>query len=56
MSTINVTRSSMPPAEEYQNEIKDLWDTHWLTNMGAKHKQFQAELEKMLGVPHVALY
>ena len=53
---ILVTRSSMPPAEEYQNEISELWDTHWLTNMGAKHKQFQAELEQMLGVPHVALY
>jgi len=53
---ILVTRSSMPTQEEYQNEIKELWDTHWLTNMGAKHKQFQAELEQMLGIPHVALY
>lgn len=56
MPNILVTRSSMPPAEEYQKEIKELWDTHWLTNMGAKHKQFQAELEAMLGIPHVALY
>ncbi|MBR6872264.1 MAG: DegT/DnrJ/EryC1/StrS family aminotransferase [Ruminococcus sp.] len=56
MSRILVTRSSMPTIEEYENEIKSLWDTHWLTNMGAKHKQFQAELEAMLGVPHVALY
>lgn len=53
---INVTRSSMPDFEEYCNEIKDLWNSHWLTNMGAKHRQFQAELEKMLGCPHVALY
>ena len=29
---------------------------YWLTNMGAKHKQLQAELEGCLGVPHVALY
>lgn len=56
MNNILVTRSSMPTQEEYQNEISELWDTHWLTNMGAKHKQFQAELEQMLGVPHVALY
>ncbi len=46
----------MPPFEEYLNEIKDLWDSHWLTNMGAKHNQFQVELETMLNVPHVALY
>ena len=56
MNNILVTRSSMPPMEEYQNEIKELWDTHWLTNMGAKHKQFQAELEQLLGIEHVALY
>ena len=23
-------------------EIKDLWDSHWLTNMGVKHQQLQA--------------
>lgn len=54
--SILVTRSSMPTIEEYTNEIKDLWESHWLTNMGAKHKQFQSELEEMLGVPHVSLY
>ena len=56
MNSILVTRSSMPTFEEYTNEIKDLWNTHWLTNMGVKHKQFQSELEQMLGVPHVSLY
>ena len=39
MKNILVTRSSMPPFEEYIDEIKDIWDTHWLTNMGAKHKE-----------------
>ena len=53
---ILVTRSSMPTQEEYENEIKELWDTHWLTNMGAKHRQFQEQLEAKLGVEHVALY
>ena len=51
-----VTPSSRPDFEEYCKEIKELWDSHWLTNMGVKHRQFQAELEKMLGVPHVTLY
>ena len=53
---ILVTRSSMPDFEEYCNEIKDMWDTHWLTNMGDKHKQLQEELEKRFDVPHVTLY
>ncbi len=53
---ILVTRSSMPTYEEYINEIKELWDTHWLTNMGVKHKQLQSELEARLDVKHVTLY
>lgn len=53
---INVTRSSMPSYEEYCEEIKELWDSHWLTNMGVKHKQLQADLERYLDTPHVTLY
>ncbi len=53
---INVTRSSMPSFEEYCEEIKDLWESHWLTNMGAKHKKLQEELETYLDVPHCILY
>lgn len=53
---ILVTRSSMPDFEEYINEIRELWDTHWLTNMGIKHRQLQTELENYLNVPHVTLY
>lgn len=53
---INVTRSSMPSFEEYCEEIKELWDSHWLTNMGVKHRQLQAQLEEYLSVPHVTLY
>ena len=56
MSKINVTRSSMPSYEEYCEEIKELWESRWLTNMGAKHRQLQADLEKYLNVPHVSLY
>ncbi len=56
MATINVTRSSMPDYEEYCEEIKELWESHWLTNMGAKHKQFEADLLKYLGSDNVKLY
>ena len=56
MSKILVTRSSMPDFEEYISEIKDLWDTHWLTNMGVKHKQLQAELKNYLGAEKIDLF
>lgn len=54
--SILVTRSSMPTYEEYCEEIRELWGSHWLTNMGIKHQQLQASLESLLGVPHVTLY
>ena len=53
---INVTRSSMPEFEEYCEEIKELWVSRWLTNMGAKHKQFEADLKKYLHTENVCLY
>ena len=56
LDRINVTRSSMPYFEEYCEEIKDIWESHWLTNMGPKHKKLQEELEGYLNVPHVTLY
>lgn len=46
----------MPTLEEYTNEIASLWDTHMLTNMGAKHHQLEEELEKYLGVDDIALF
>ncbi len=56
MPQINVTRSSMPQFEEYCNEIKELWSTHWLTNMGTKHKIFENDLINYLKSDNVKLY
>lgn len=56
MDKILVTRSSMPPIEEYIEEIKELWDSHWLTNMGEKHKQLEAELKEYLNVEGISLF
>ncbi len=56
MARINVTRSSMPKYEEYCQEIKALWETHWLTNMGAKHQELQHKLEEFLGIPYLSLF
>ncbi|MGP1433493.1 MAG: DegT/DnrJ/EryC1/StrS family aminotransferase [Catonella sp.] len=53
---INVTRSSLPPLEEYIDEIKGLWDSHWLTNMGDKHRELQNKLEQFLDIQNVVLY
>ena len=51
---IPVTRSFLPPLEEYVQEISSLWDSRWLTNMGEKHQRLAARLCDMMEVPHVA--
>lgn len=54
-NVIQVTRSSMPSLEEYTEEIKDLWESHWLTNMGIKHKELQERLKEYLDVKNIEL-
>lgn len=55
-SAILVTRSSMPPLEEYVKEIEPLWETHWLTNEGPIHQLLESKLERYLSVQHAELF
>lgn len=51
-----VTRSSLPDLEEYIEEIKPIFDSAWLTNMGPVHQNFEQKLENYLKVPNVSLF
>lgn len=52
---IFVTKSSIPDISDYIKEIKSIFDSRWLTNMGTKHNELQDELKKYLGVRNIAL-
>lgn len=52
---VNVTRSLLPPFEEYMEEIRPIWDSHWLTNMGVKHQELEDKLKEYLHVPGISL-
>lgn len=52
---ILVTRSSMPDFDEYVNEIRDLWDSHWLTNNGIKTRTLRDKLCDYLKVDNLEL-
>ena len=56
MKTINVTKSSMPSYEEYCEEIKSIWDTVHLTNMGPKHNELKEKLKDYLQVDNIELF
>lgn len=38
---IYVVKPSLPPLEEYVNEIRDMWDTGILTHTVPKHQKLQ---------------
>ena len=46
----------MPSFEEYCEEIKDIWETHWLTNMGSKHQELQKSLVEYLDVENMEMF
>ena len=52
---IFVTKAILPSMEEYIEEISTIWENHWLTNMGEKHRTLQKELKKYLGVGNIDL-
>jgi len=55
-SPIPVVRPSLPAFWEYVEEIKDIWDSHILTNVSTKHLQLEKELIQYLDVPNITLF
>lgn len=53
---ILVTQSSIPELDEYIEEIKPIFESKWLTNMGVKHKELEGKLKEKLKVENVSLF
>ena len=53
---IQVTKSSIPPYEQYIEEIKEIWESYWLTNMGVKHQKLEQQLAAYLNSPNISLF
>lgn len=52
---IFVTKSTMPPFEEYMEMIRPLWNSRWLTNMGGYHQKLEKQLKEYLKVDEISL-
>lgn len=50
MDIINVTKTFLPPYEEYEKYLRSIWDRAYLTNQGPFLQQFQKEAEQYLGL------
>lgn len=53
---ILVTRSSLPPYEEFAEMIKPIWETAWLTNMGDYHQTLEARLKEYMDTDNLVLF
>lgn len=51
-----LTRASLPPFDEYIEEIKGCWGNRWITSMGPKHNQLEAEIKAFLNVQNAKLF
>ncbi|MBO4663655.1 MAG: DegT/DnrJ/EryC1/StrS family aminotransferase, partial [Bacteroidaceae bacterium] len=54
--TITVTSPLLPNLEEFNQMLKEIWDSKWITNNGSFHKQLERELASYLKVPYVSLF
>lgn len=46
----------MPPLEEFEVYLKQIWESKRLTNNGQFHQQLEQELAEFLGVPFISLF
>lgn len=50
---INVTKSYLPPLDEYVKYLEKIWASGWLTNHGIMVQELEARLKEYLGVPYL---
>lgn len=50
---INVTKTFLPPQEEYMFYLQQAWDRAWITNNGPLVQELEAKLKAYLGVKHL---
>lgn len=49
---IPVTKPFLPPYQEYEKYLKEVWSRNWLTNNGPLVNELELKLKKYLGIPH----
>jgi dTDP-4-amino-4,6-dideoxygalactose transaminase len=52
---IPVTKTYFPPLEEYQEQLKRIWQNEWLTNRGELVRELESKLKTYLQVSNITL-
>jgi dTDP-4-amino-4,6-dideoxygalactose transaminase len=53
---ITVTSPLLPDRAEFEQMLKEIWDSKWVTNNGKFHKQLEKALCEYLKVPFISLF
>lgn len=56
MNKITVTAPLLPNLDDFNEMLKDIWASKWITNNGQYHKQLESALRDYLKVPQVSLF
>ena len=53
---ITVTSPLLPSLDDFNEMLKQIWESKWITNNGSFHKQLEKELAAYLKVPFLSLF
>lgn len=54
--TITVTAPLLPDLEEFNDLLREIWNSKWITNNGSFHQQLEKALCEYLKVPYISLF
>lgn len=53
---ITVTSPLLPDLDEFNELLKQIWDSKWITNNGSFHQKLEKALAEYLKVPYISLF
>ena len=53
---ITVTSPLLPNLDDFNEMLKQIWESKWITNNGSFHKKLEKELAAYLKVPYISLF
>ncbi len=53
---ILVTRPSLPPVEEYESLVREIFSSRYLTNGGAQHQKLELAMKEKLATPNLRFF
>lgn len=53
---LTVTSPLLPPLDEFNNLLKEIWASKWITNNGGYHQALEKALSEYLGVEYISLF